>query len=126
MLSQENIQTHCEKVLLYINSVCQFLSLLYVFVCVPLPCVCVSGSLFRGLRSLLSGFFPPVLLTPPPDPTDPSDGVCDLLLNQKKKLQQCLMLIMKVCDIHFYQLGPGFFKLVRRTEKNAQRIAGLQ
>lgn len=49
-----------------------------------LPCVCVSGSLFRGLLlSRLSGFFPPGLLPPPPDPTDPSDGACDLLLHHK-------------------------------------------
>lgn len=50
-----------------------------------LPCVCVSGSLFRGLlRSRLSGFFPPGLPTPPPDPADPSVGPCDLLLHTEE------------------------------------------
>lgn len=48
---------------------------------VPLPCVCVSGSPFRGLlRRRRSTFLPPGLPTPPPDPTDPSEGTCDLLL----------------------------------------------
>lgn len=51
----------------------------------PVPCVCVSGSLFRGLlRRRLSGFFPPGLPTPPPDPIDPSDGACDLLLHDNE------------------------------------------
>lgn len=67
-----NIQTYCVAVT--VDSVC------------PLPCVCVSGSLFRGLlRRRLSDFFPPGLLTPPPDPIDPSDGACDLLLQHNEQ-----------------------------------------
>lgn len=69
-----------------VNSVCASLPLSLAARCVrvPLPCVCVSGSLFRGLlRRRLSGFFPPGLPTPPPDPTDPSDGACDLLLHHR-------------------------------------------
>lgn len=71
-----------------VHQQCVPVSLTALCVCVcPLPCVCVSGSLFRGLlRSRLSGFFPPGLLTPPPEPTDPSDGACDLLLHHKTKI----------------------------------------
>lgn len=59
-----------------------------------LPCVCVSGSLFLGLLlSRLSGFFPPGLLPPPPDPTDPSDGACDLLLHHKLKSNRILFTV---------------------------------
>lgn len=46
------------------------------------PCVCVSGSPFRGLlRRRRSTFLPPGLPTPPPDPNDPSEGTCDLVLH---------------------------------------------
>lgn len=52
---------------------------------VALPCVCVSGSPFRGLlRRRRSAFLPPGLPTPPPDPTDPSEGTCDLLLRHNE------------------------------------------
>lgn len=63
-----------------VSSNCQFVSLPCL-----LPCVCVSGSLFLGLqRSRLSGFLLPGLLAPPPDPTDPSERACDLLLHHKQ------------------------------------------
>lgn len=52
---------------------------------VPLPCVCVSDSPFRGLlRRRRSTFLPPGLPTPPPDPTNPSEGACDLLLRHNE------------------------------------------
>lgn len=60
-----------------------FLAAWYAQCASPLPCVCVSGSLFRGLlRRRLSGFFPPGLLIPPPDP---SDEACDLLLDHNEQ-----------------------------------------
>lgn len=53
--------------------------------CVPLPCVCVSGSPFRGLLcKRRSTFLPPGLPTPPPDPTEPSEGAWDLLLRHNE------------------------------------------
>lgn len=74
------------------------------------PCVCVSGSLLRGLlRRRLSGFLPPGLPTPPPDPIDPSDGACDLLLHRKK---------IKLIEAEVVGFGGKCWRMTTRADED--------